>query len=448
MRRILLRRNDEVLDITDKNFVLYGAGKEMFDLVENFGIRNIFKIIDRRAQELVEKNRWVQLYNLHFEVLPPCELLKLNPAGYIILITSLQYEQEIRQNIETILGKNTDFIICTRREICLEYDCIEELLYQDPVIKQKICNGNLSFEVKNIVSKFNEVISNLNLSEEKGGFSSVRGGNQKLLFTFGRTHRYIFSVPFFYNMSGMYYNSYVNQLNHDIEIKRRTYRVRHNYGIGEELTLYEDEDGYLLQYYGDEAIDFKSERVIAQVMNKLRLLHSCKINHLRYFDVLNAFKTNIMIAEKRYPELQDVLNIMKNSSEFLVTLGGAERQSKTTCHGDLFFTNIVRYKGNIVFIDWDQFCLSDPYYDVGRFLYSIYGFSEEKIADFYKGVSLYTQKKNNDFLVGRCLALIVLNQWRQLLFTYLKPANEINAEIEKIKIIEAVKMTNVVKHAM
>ena len=449
MRRIILRRNDETFDITGKNFILYGAGNAMFDLVENVGIQNIFKIIDKKALECEKSNRWVQVNNLHVEVVPPNELLRMSPVESIILITSYRYEKEIRRDLEKLLGKKTDFLVCSRREIDSEYDNIEELLYQDPIMKQKICDGKLSFEIKRIISKFNEVVADLKLESEKGRFSSVKGGSQKLLFTFGRTHRYIFSVPYIYNMDAMRYEQYLNKVWRDIEVKQQSFQIRKQYGIGMELMLYEDENGYSMQYYADEVLLFESEDVVAKVMNKLRQLHSLKIKGLRCFDVIDDFRANMIIAEKKYPEWKNILNIMKKSSEYLINIGGGNdvRQNKVVCHGDLFFTNIVSCKGEIFFIDWDMFCCSDPYYDVGRFLYSIYGFSEEKIGDFYKGLSLYVQRENIVPIVGRCLAIIVLNQWRQLLSSF-NLDSKTHMESGKIKIAEAVKMADIVKTAM
>ena len=328
MRRIILRRNDETLDITGKNFILYGAGNAMLDLVENVGIQNILKIIDKQALKCKKRNRWVQVNNLHVEIFPPDELLRMSPVESIILITSYRYEKEIRRDLERLLGKQSDFLVCSGREIDLEYDSIEELFYQDPVIKQKICDGNLSFEIERIISKFNEVIADLDLENEKEGFSSVRGGTQKLLFTFGRTHKYIFAVPYIYNMNAMYYEQYLNRIWRDTEIKKQSFQIRKQHRIGTELTLYEDENGYALQYYADGvgALSFESENVIVQVMNKLRRLHSLRIKGLRCFDAIDDFRVNIAIAEKRYPEWRKALNIMRKSSEYLIDVAGGGQQ--------------------------------------------------------------------------------------------------------------------------
>ena len=363
-------QNGSWIDVSTKLVIIYGAGQGCLDFINEMPLPNIAYIIDS------DKNKWdkeIELLNVIYKVQSPFLLLSLNLENYYIVISSNKNEEFIKTNIEMFVHVNT-VLTCNRERLFLCYKRVEDMFYYDPLMKKKLLLTNMSFAVENVISIFKNTTRLLeNIIIDR--FMPLKEGESKLSFLFGNeTILWVFSIPGYHNgweKIGIERDREKN--------KKIRYELRKRLDIDRIITVYEDESGVLIQIYAEEYIDFSKEEMKQHLLKKCRRLHQV--------DERIDIQSNMI--EHHYINLTEkVLNratssidiIAKIKSKMKLVLEALEKIKYTPriCHCDLLCTNVICYKGDLFFIDWEYMAMSDAMFDVCRLLFSI---GLKKISD-------------------------------------------------------------------
>ena len=247
------------------------------------------------------------------------------------------------------------------------YKRIEDMFYYDPLMKRKLLLTNMSFAVEKVISIFKSIVR---LFEDItiDRFMSLKEGESKLAFLFGNAlDLWVFSIPGYHNgweKIGIERDSAKN--------KKIRYELKKQMNIDKAITVYEDENGILIQKYSEEHIDFSKDKTRRLILNKCRSLH--QINRVLdiYSDMIEHHYINLMEKVlKRVTSSTDILIKIKSKMKPIVELLEGMGYTPKICHCDLLCANVVCYKNNLFFIDWEYMAMSDAMFDVCRLLFSM-----------------------------------------------------------------------------
>ena len=343
--------------------IIYGAGQGCLDFLNEMVLHNIAYIIDS------DQKKWdkeIELLNVIYKIQSPFFLSLLNLENYYIVISSNKEEESIKASIETYIPKDS-ILICNRQTLYLSYKRIEDLFYYDPLMKKKLLLTNMSFAIESVISIFKDsmrLFENITID----CFMPLREGGSKLTFLFGNENElWVFSFPG--------YHSGWEKIGIERDRKKNRkirYELRKRIGVDKTITIYEDENGVLIQKYADDCIDFSKDEVKRTVLNKCYSLH--QVNEVIDIknDMIEHHYTNL--TEKvlqRVSSSRDI--IMKVNSKMIIVLDLLKKIKYTpqVCHCDLLCTNVVSYKGDLFFIDWEYMAMGDAMFDICRLLFSM-----------------------------------------------------------------------------
>lgn len=379
--QLMVQCGTKWIDVSDRKIIIYGAGQGCIDMMNDLQLKKIYAVID--SNQSIQGTR-VVLQNKLFEIDAPELLNRINPNEFLIVISSIRYKEEIIRTLDEQF--DIQYMRCIWDEMKYCYDTVEDLLILDPILNKKMDRFNLTisrYEIiksakKNIKLCFNDV--------RIDRFISIREGGSKLLFLFGNENKlWIYSVRGQYNTK----NKLVMQKSENIAFSIRTQFIKEN-AIGDEITIYRDETGVLIQEYGTKIEDFGSKYIRKCVMRECRRIHM--LNH----EQNNLEESNFVDGfYKSYRELIDVHD--KRSADILYEIDELAEKSITrlmksgelkVIHGDLTYENIVLYNGKVSFIDWEFLSVGNPMIDLGMFVCSVNFNNKKKILPIPAGIAL------------------------------------------------------------
>lgn len=351
------------IDVSTKQAIIYGAGQGCLDFMSEMLLPNISYIIDS------DKNKWdreIELLNVVYKIQSPFLLASLNLENYYIIISSNENEESIKKSIEMYISKE-NVLICNRQTLFFCYKKIKDMFYFDPLMKKKILLTNMSFAVENVISIFKKLVSlfeNITIDY----FMPLREGESKLTFLFGNERDlWVFSIPGYHSgweKTGIERDSARN--------RKIRFELRKRMNVDREITVYEDENGVLIQKYVDDYVDFSKEEVKRIVLDKCYRLHQTNDILDIQNDMINQHY--ISLTEKVLRRIVSSANTVikiKLKMEIVLNLLERIKYAPQICHGDLLCTNIVGYKDDLFFIDWEYMAMGDAMFDVCRLLFSM-----------------------------------------------------------------------------
>lgn len=363
-QRIRIKNDADWEDVTDRYAVIYGAGQGCIDMMSEFQLPDVKYVIDS------DRKKWgkqIILLDRVYFVQSPEVLSELPQEDYYLVISSERYANEIKKNINNYLG-GKKIIICMNRE-CLAflYDSLEDLLFYDPKIKKSLISTNWSRNTDRLIQLFSSTVKEL-FQKKIDFFMAIWNGISKLSFCFCvEKQLYVFSIPALYCESSFVSLPY----NHKLKERKLRYQFRKKYDIGNELTVYEDDSGVLIQVYTDPFVDFENEKCIQCVLEKSYKLHQLDDELNVQYDFLNgiyqAARIDLLKTAPWEHSKVDELDIRR---ERIFSELSRIKIKQKICHGDLDDTNVVLWKDSVFLIDWEYMSMTDPMYDVCRFLYS------------------------------------------------------------------------------
>lgn len=351
------------IDVSAKHVIIYGAGQGCLDLMNEISLSNISYIIDS------DEDKWdkeVELLNITYKIQSPSLLASLNLENYYIIISSNENEKSIRTSIEEHILKDS-VQICNRQELFCCYKRLEDMLFYDPLIKKRILLTNMSFAIENVISTFKNTLKLFeNVTIDR--FMPLREGESKLVFLFGNElDLWVFSIP-------GYHNSWEKTgIDRDrARNKRIRYELKKRVDFDRAITVYEDEKGVLIQKYAKEHIDFSRDEIKRRVLNRCRRIHQTNESIDIQIDMIEHHYVVLIekVLERTIFSKNIITKIMEKMKEVLEILEKIKYIPRI-CHGDLLCTNVVSFKGDLFFIDWEYMSMGDAMFDVCRLLFSI-----------------------------------------------------------------------------
>lgn len=364
---IYIHRNKQWIDVTNKKAIIYGVGQNCFDMLNLLELPNIYKVVDGNKKI---QGTDVLIQNKLYPIEAPEILRTIDWEKYYIIISSTLYQIEILENIKNLVARdivvgvwNTDIRYC--------YDNIEDMIFLDPILKNKIVRLSLSFDVYHIINNFYKICESCFQKTKIDKFIPIQKGVGKLVFLFGNEKNlWVYSIKG--KMSSL--NKLIMQKNEDNLFKKKFYFIE-NHNLDKEITIYRDKDGILVQKYALNQINFKNLEIRKQVMLECRRIHEMnpiglEENH-RIEDTYEFYRlkisNNVNIEEKNQAILQTIYELMEENINILKL-----SNIKKVIHGDLLIDNIVMFQNKVIFIDWEFLSLGNPMIDVVQFLFYIH----------------------------------------------------------------------------
>lgn len=362
--KILLKRDERWIDVTNRKAILYGTGKGCTDMMNEMTLSKVEYLVD---SDEGKRNKPFMLLNRDYTIHSPEILSELNADDYYIIVTSTKYVEDILANIKKVIGENQWLICENRADLHYCYESIEDMLWLDPFLRNMLLWTNLSFYTKKIITIFENVKREAFSGVCINRFITIPYEGSKLVFLFGNeVELWVFSMPGMLNSD----NEILRNRNSLSNIAKRFHFLKVN-EIDSGLTIYCDESGILVQKYADEIVDFKSKQIREEVLNKCYRLHHLGLETDVYTNFFQMFFYNSLQKLPQYNEKeQEILESLKVNVSNHIERINALNVKKCVCHCDLTSKNVVSRQGRIFFIDWEYMGMSDPLVDVCLFLYT------------------------------------------------------------------------------
>ncbi len=377
MRAIEIFSNGKWNDVTSKTAVLYGIGGGLASWWRKAQVPTISLLVDGDSAKWGQE---VQIGGAIHEIKNPIVLRDLDPGTYFILVPGQNYVSERLADVQRFC-ETPSVLIARGDDVRYVYETLSEMLLLDPIIHEKVMEQACSRNLQAYIDKFNSIINKSLGSISINRFIPIRRGH-KISFSFGNSEKL-----WFCGIRGeicLNLSETVGWRPNDANLENlaKIYKVRKEYAIEKELTLYEDQDGFLLQHYANDIVDYHSEAVRYQVLQKLRSLHDLPIRLDITMEIVRRYKYEMARIKHRSDEIPEWISGIDKRMQSVIEVLSRTDWKKTLCHGDFHHGNIVGLEGKIYFIDWDFMCESDPFYDICRFLY--YSSIEEHDNDTHR----------------------------------------------------------------
>lgn len=375
MDKIVIVENEQYIDMSDRRTILWGTGPTAQRICLELQLDEIAYVIDSDESK---QGTEVVLFGRKYRVSAPAILDDLYGQEYYIFVAS-NYVQDIVETINRF-WKNKFHICEGEKYFHRQYSSLKEMLFYDPIAHKKITQANISRRLKYYISKAEQIINKVlsDRADEVIGYIPIIKGHKILSIIVCKTVKYIISMPNKARGTG-WHVSFT-----DDDTIRKVYMLKQELGINKELVLYEDEEGFRIEYFADEIVDLQKEETVHGVLEILKKVH----NSGKQIDIVAN------ICERAY-ELQKWIHcdsayyeeskkLLEDLEEIFVEIRSGET---ALVHGDCHRTNIVQFRGKIFLIDWEALCMSDPIYDICRLLF--YRYEEAAYQYLDKWLEIY-----------------------------------------------------------
>ena len=419
MVKTIIIEDQKYVDMVDRQLILWGAGWTAQRISLELQLDEIAYVIDSDENK---QETEVALFGQKYKISAPSVLNDLCGNEYYIFIAS-NYVQEIVDTIRRQWGNK--FHICKNEKFfCREYSSLTEMLLIDPVAHKKITQANISRRLEYYINKADQIINEVlaDDTDKIEGFIPISEGHKVNCIIVCKTVSYILSMP---NKAGgaRWHVSFT-----DDDTIKKVYKLKQELEINKELTLYEDEEGFRIEYFADGIVDLQKEETICNVLDILKKVH----NSGKRIDITGdvcerAYEMQKMIrcdnayyeeSKKLLEDLKDIFNEIRSGETVLI-------------HGDCHTGNVVQLQDKVFLIDWEGLCMSDPIYDICRLLF--YRYDSEAYQYLNKWLEIYYGTKPTKDKVVHAYAMMIYCEYIEYL---LKILAKIDAREKGIKIKE------------
>lgn len=363
MRRTEIFFEGKWRDVTNRKAVVFGVGNMFVDWWQGIQLPDIDYVVDSDKNK---QGRIVQIGVKEYEITSPLLLNCLSPDSYYVVFPGRRFVKERQDFVENeIAGQERKSYICGV-SIRYSYDDLYEMMLCDPIIRRKIKEQNCTLQINEYIKKFSVIIKKKLRDTRIDRYIPIEKGH-KIVFIFGNEYsKYICSIRGWFCLNPANVTSWRVSPN-NAKILKEIARIKKKIGISQKLTIYEDDEGFLIQHYGNDNVDVKKDEVKKKIVNKLNRLHNCGEKIAVVADITDRYRYELeSLRHKNGPillaeidkHMQSVLNYIKSLDVMNVI-----------CHGDFHQGNVIEWEHEIYFIDWDFMCMTNPLYDVCRFLY-------------------------------------------------------------------------------
>ena len=223
----------------------------------------------------------------------------------------------------------------------------------------------------------------------------------------------------------------VDRENELIKKGRMGYVERHNLDMP--LTIWKNNKSFI-QIYANNRLNFFDTDLRRKIIKKIKELNSIAPENLPEFDFIDVFFDDHIRKIERsmieFSKKREIIKIAKKIGENSKKIISNETESLCVVHGDLICDNIVIFKNDVYFIDWEYISKGFPEIDICYFLFSVnyINYKKEKItystmcelcyADIYDSVlEYYSEEKDIKKMVKIATATMDLYLLRDALQT-------------------------------
>ncbi|SFU66070.1 phosphotransferase [Butyrivibrio sp. M55] len=350
--KLLVKNNGKYVDVTGRRVILWGAGRNLQPLCYSMQIDSIACVVDSSSSMWQKK---VVLLGDEYVIETPDAIKEYDENRCFIMITSTNYRDEIKKNIQDLYGDR--YLICEKKSDFLrQYTSLQELLYKDPIIVNAIARGNLSLCMKSIESKvLQKIKEHISDNLDELAFSPLDGATRVTFLVWQKkVRKYIVHIPV-----RSFREEYNPSNTRSIAIR---YEDRKKLGNLDKLCVYVDNEGIEIEKYAEtDCLDWSSEETVSGALEELRLLHDSNISLRNRWNPIERVISNekyIVQYNGYFPEQLSV-HIHDLCFGELSNIG-----MTSVCHGDVHLDNFAMYKGKMVLIDWEWVGMSDPMWDI------------------------------------------------------------------------------------
>ena len=248
-----------------------------------------------------------------------------------------------------------------------EYNNLEVMLEKDPDVLRALGITNLNSMTDMIIKDFklmvNENLPDITITR----YLPVKYDNgSQFVFYFGdENETWVFSTPG--KIKGDNDNVVVRGIRNkkNIEMRRCFMEVNKL----NDLIICISPCGSIVQRYADTINDFNDIKIKRSIVDGIKKLHRKKNRIQLYFDVSNWYNEIFYIRIHDNKLISDELDVYLR--ENLRNCYKVLKERKCLIHGDLAIRNIMTYKGEIQFIDWEFLSMGHPMVDIGYFIVSM-----------------------------------------------------------------------------
>ena len=373
MFKHVLLIDDDLVDISRKKLILWGAGGSVRDFAMANQIDDIAFIVDGLYSSV---GKSIFLHGKKHIISSPVILDEINAREYCILIAS-RWENDIRKTIHERWG-NDDYLVASVSAYRRQFFELESMFHTDPFLLRLAIDGNVSLSIPFLIDNLKGIISSVLKSDTGYYYIPIRWG-MKLHFVVGINGK---------KLSDAYVCCVMPQTTPNDEEKKSIFELKSALKINKAFTVYEDEN-VNLSHYGSVCTtrELKDENTLKEVLSKIKLLHDSKYSLGWEKTLINIIGYNQSKQTHRDLDVDDVLLCERMKTEIYHEL---DNYVPVVVHGDLWQNNILKWRDEIFFIDWDFMGMGDRMFDV------CYLFSRTeacKYCDLYDGLFLYYQRK-------------------------------------------------------
>ena len=379
MRQFSIRAFDGTswIDVTKRRAIIYGAGRGCIDMMNELLLPNVSMIIDRN-EDLLGKQ--IMLMSQVYEISSPQVLKELECDKYYIVVSSIKYFEDIKEDIFKLCGSN--YLVCKwEDEIRFCYKSLEAMMLTDNSVHRKLTYSGMTRKAYDIISDFYELKNSIKLMPHIDFFIPLKKGYSKFSFMFGNSEKL-----WVYHHIG-YVSSIEKKIirREDSQLKRIREEYIDNHGLDSLLTLCKRKNS-VIQVYAENKLNLYDKKIRHEIIKKMRELHLNSAENLPDCDFTNAFFESFVERlryatindEKKHDVLDGIYHIGRESANYIEN----NTTNKCVIHGDLVWDNVVAYRNEICFIDWEYLSKGFPEIDLCYFLFSIHfgEFEKEKLT--------------------------------------------------------------------
>lgn len=360
-RRTIVNNNGQIIDITEKRIILYGAGQGAIEYCDTLQLENIEYVVD---SDRSKKDTNIQLFNRTYAIHSPDKILELNMDDYCIVISSHKYAESIKADICKLIGDRL-LIIEDWNKIGYVYDCLTDMFLCDPFVQKKIVEQHASTRLKAYINKVLRIAKENIDTEQIMFFYPLKQGHRIVFILGSENKQYVCMLPGVFSELKKESGWRISATN--TEVKNEIFEIKKRLINNDKLTIYEDEEGFVLQHYAGDKLEFRSKDIRKKILCQLRKVHLSDLKVTISVDVTERYTYLCKKISNGYEQFSQISNRVEQLIKNI--LCDMRQESKSLCHGDFHHGNIVGWKNDIFFIDWEFMCMADSMYDVCRFLY-------------------------------------------------------------------------------
>ena len=373
-------------ELEGRQCIIYGANQNLGEVYYGL-LEGPYRLVDGKREKWGKQFRVLGDWKT---VESPVILRGLDPQNYYVVITASKEKTIalIKQNIFEIAG-NEEILIYEHTCLPLIWHSLLDMLSFDLMVKWKIQYYNIYINIPKFVNKFERIVRE-RFNGKADNFAMIKAGHH-IVFSFDSGgEQYICKLPAHLVHSFENFHWY-----------RTQYWLYQNSSYFDDFTVYQDEDGFLIEHRGEPiaAEDLFRKENVSNIFCTLRKLHALPVSEViaydhygdidaRYSEFLNNSgfsETYKNIAAKMFENYQPVKSRL---SCYPVKV--------TLTHGNLNYWNIVRWKDIFRIIDWESLALRDPIWDVVGFLQDFCWGKPDSIANInsylFAFLNLYYQR--------------------------------------------------------